>query len=84
MGQTRHLLGDLLQYGLDDAGNDARSVVFLPFMGRWEAGLLRVGTMKTPLILVIVTLLSASCSSGGDVHVHHFPSPTPHKVVMIR
>ena len=40
--------------------------------------------MKSPLILVMVTLLLTSCSSGGKVHVHYIPSPTPHKVVMIR
>jgi hypothetical protein len=40
--------------------------------------------MKTALILVIVTLLLTACSTGGVVHVHHIPSPTPHKVAMIR
>ena len=42
--------------------------------------------MKTPriLVLVIVTLFLTACSSGGDVHVRYIPSPTPHKVVMIR
>ena len=39
--------------------------------------------MRTSLILVIVTLLLTACSGGGG-HVRYFPSPTPHKVVMIR
>jgi hypothetical protein len=40
--------------------------------------------MRVALILVVVTLLSAACGSGGTVHVHDIPSPTPHKVVMMR
>jgi hypothetical protein len=39
--------------------------------------------MKTPLILVIMALLLTACGPGGG-HVHYIPSPTPHKVVMIR
>lgn len=40
--------------------------------------------MKATLILVIVSLVLSACSTGGMVHVHYVPSPTPHKVVMIR
>jgi hypothetical protein len=40
--------------------------------------------MKTPMILVIIALLLTACGSGGGGHVRHIPSPTPHKVVMIR
>ena len=40
--------------------------------------------MRVAVNLVIVTLLSAACATGGTVHVHHIPSPTPHKVVMMR
>jgi hypothetical protein len=40
--------------------------------------------MRTAVILVMVTLLLAACGTGGTVHVHHVPSPTPHKVVMLR
>ena len=34
--------------------------------------------------MVILTVVLSSCSSGGHVHVHYVPIPTPHKVVMIR
>ncbi len=40
--------------------------------------------MKTLMILATVTLLLTACSSAGRVHFHYIPSPTPHKVVMIR
>ena len=40
--------------------------------------------MRTAVIFVMVTLLLAACGTGGTVHVHYVPSPTPHKVVMLR
>jgi len=40
--------------------------------------------MRTAVSLVIVALLCAACSTGGTVHVHYIPSPTPHKVDMMR
>jgi hypothetical protein len=40
--------------------------------------------MKTPRILLIAALLLAACGSGGGGHVRYIPSPTPHKVVMMR
>jgi hypothetical protein len=40
--------------------------------------------MKTPRILVIVVLFLTACGSGGGGHVRYVPSPTPHKVVMMR
>jgi len=36
------------------------------------------------LVVVLLTLILTACSSGGQVHVHYVPSPTPHKVVMVR
>jgi hypothetical protein len=39
--------------------------------------------MKTPLIVVIATLLLSACSGGGG-HARYVPNPTPHKVVMVR
>jgi len=45
---------------------------------------LRGGTMRTSAILVVVAFLLAACGTGGSVHVHYVPSPTPHKVVMLR
>jgi hypothetical protein len=40
--------------------------------------------MKKLPILVTVLLLLTACSPPAKVHVHFVPSPTPHKVVMIR
>ena len=40
--------------------------------------------MKATLILVFVTVVLTACSSGGPVHLHPIPSPTPHKVDRIR
>jgi len=40
--------------------------------------------MRTPAILVMVAFLLAACGTGGTGHVHYVPSPTPHKVVMMR
>jgi len=44
----------------------------------------RGATIRTSGILVMVALLLAACGPGGTVHVHYVPSPTPHKVVMLR
>jgi len=40
--------------------------------------------MKAIVILAMAGLLICACGSGGPVHEHHIPSPTPHKVVMMR
>jgi hypothetical protein len=40
--------------------------------------------MKAPLILVIMALLLTACGSEGGGHIRYIPSPTPHKMVMIR
>jgi len=40
--------------------------------------------MKATLVLIVVSLLLSACGTGGVVHVHYVPSPTPHKVVMMR
>ena len=44
----------------------------------------RGGTIRTSGILVMLAFLLAACGTGGTVHVHYVPSPTPHKVVMLR
>jgi hypothetical protein len=56
----------------------------LAVFGALGRGATERNTMKTPAILVIVALLLTACSSGGGGHVRYIPSPTPHKVVMIR
>ncbi len=40
--------------------------------------------MKAIVTLAMVGLLLCACGSGGPVPVHYRPSPTPHKVVMMR
>ncbi len=40
--------------------------------------------MRATVVLVAVALSLAACTTGGPVHVHDIPSPTPHKVVMLR
>ena len=51
---------------------------------RLWVGRLPGGSARTTVILVILALALTGCSSGGHVHVYHIPSPTPHKVVLIR
>jgi hypothetical protein len=40
--------------------------------------------MKARRILVIMAFVLAACGSGGGGHGRYVPSPTPHKVVMMR
>src|SRR5580704_963528 len=60
-------------------GKWARCVLWAPDSRASERS-----AMKAPLILLIMALLLTACGSGGGGHVRYIPSPTPHKVVMIR